>query len=670
MDLTTPIIKLSFIGPVYSRRLKKLNIETLGDLLLHTPSRYLDFRLSSDISRLQIGETVTIKGQIGSFKNVYTKKGNKIQEAIISDSTGKITAIWFNQPFLIRSLKVGMPIALAGKVGWFSRIRAFVSPEYELIKNGQKLIHTGSLIPIYPETAGISSKWLRSRIYNFFPQVKENIIEFLPEELRTEQNLMDLQQAYERIHFPQQEEEAISGKKRLSFDELLSLHLRSLYRKSDWRKNEAAYKLAVNSSAVKQFIISLSFKLTSSQQRAIQEILNDLQKDYPMNRLLEGDVGSGKTVVAASAAYAAFLNGTQTVIMAPTQILAQQHFNTLNNILHSFKVRVSLITSDGIKADPGRSDIFVGTHALIHKKVNFEKVSLVIIDEQHRFGVEQRTHLIKLAGKKKKAPHVLTMTATPIPRTIALTLYGDLDLSTLTEMPKNRIPVKTWVVPTQKRESGYKWIGEQIEKEKIQVFVVCPLIEESEKDTMKQVKAATKEIENLKKYFPERRLGLLHGKIKSKEKEEILNKFREGKIDILVTTPVVEVGIDVPNANIMIIEAADRFGLASLHQLRGRVGRGGKESYCLLFAEKSLSRLAAMEKSMSGPQLAELDLKMRGPGEVFGVRQHGFPDLKIASWQDFELIKKTKKLADEIFENPSKYPSILHHFFPKRISLN
>ncbi|KKU09031.1 MAG: ATP-dependent DNA helicase RecG, partial [Candidatus Woesebacteria bacterium GW2011_GWB1_45_5] len=381
----------------------------------------------------------------------------------------------------------------------------------------------------------------------------------------------------------------------------------------------------------------------------------DLSDKVPMNRLLEGDVGSGKTAVAAIAAFAAFANGFQTVIMAPTQILAEQHYATLNELFKDYKVRLSLITSSTKKSDLGRADVFVGTHALIHKKISFSNIALVVIDEQHRFGVEQRAHLVKKSG----TPHVLTMTATPIPRTIALTTYGDLDLSVLTEMPKGRDKITTWTVPPQKRQSAYGWIKKQLAGSKSQVFIICPLIEESEKETMEGVKAATEEFRNLKSIFSHFKLGLLHGRLKAKEKEKVLGNFRNRKIDVLVSTPVVEVGIDIPNATVMVIEDAERFGLAQLHQLRGRVGRGNKKSYCLLFSKIKYSRrLAAMEKTHSGFELAELDLKLRGPGEIFGTRQSGFAELKVASWGNYELIRETRDLAENIMENPSKFPLV------------
>jgi ATP-dependent DNA helicase RecG len=663
MNPDTPIGQLPLVGPVYIKRLKKLEIKTAENMLLHIPSRYIDFRLISKISRAQLGETVTIKGEVVSIKNIYSKRGKKMQIAEIKDSTGQIEAIWFNQPFLINILQAGTKVSLAGKIDWFGRKKALISPEYEKVLIGRSSVHTGRLIPIYPETAGVSSKWLRGRINDAFSKTKQNIEEYLPNSTLQKLSLSGLVNALEVVHFPKNLEEAQKGRERLSFDELLFIQLKSIYRKLAWQKNRVAHKLGVNRKQITKLIGSLPFNLTSSQKRSIEEILSDLEKDIPMNRLLEGDVGSGKTVVAAITAFVSFLNEKQTVFMAPTQILAEQHFVTLKQIFDPFKLRVALITSAGIKSDPGRIDIFIGTHALIHRTIDFDNVAMVIIDEQHRFGVEQRTHLIKKSRNKTYAPHVLTMTATPIPRTIALTFYGDIDLSTLDELPAGRQPTKTWVVPPQKRESAYEWIDEQIKKDKIQAFIICPLIEESEKETMQQVRAATTEYENLRKIFPDLKIGLLHGKQSAKLKNKVLNDFKKRKSNILVSTPVVEVGIDVPNATIMIIEAAERFGLAQLHQLRGRIGRGKKKSYCLLFTEnktqKASARLSALQKTLSGFELAELDLKLRGPGEVFGTKQHGFAELKIASWQDKKLIKKARNIADEAIKNPKKFSKLL-----------
>jgi len=626
------------VGPIYQKRLEKIGIKTFKDLIYHIPARYLDFREKSPISRLSIGESITIKGKVDSIKNLYTRSGKKIQLAQVSDKSGSVDVIWFNQPFLIKTIKEGETYSFSGKVDWFGRKKAMISP----------LINTFGIVPIYPETYGISSKWLRGKIKTAYQLIGGEITEYLPQTY----GFLDLPSAIKEIHFPNDPDRAKKARERLAFDELLALQITNLKRKSAWQKNHPVYNLEINRKEINQFIDNLPFKLTVSQNKVIDEIIEDLQKPYPMNRLLEGDVGSGKTVVAAAAAFIAFLNGCQSVIMAPTQILAQQHFDTLNNLLQPFKVRISLITSAITEKDLGRCDIFVGTHSLIHQKINIDKVALVVIDEQHKFGVEQREHLVKKIGKKNISPHVLTMTATPIPRTVALTFYGDLDLSTLNETPEGRQKITTWVVPKEKRDNAYKWIDKNIQKIGSQVFIVCPLIEESESETLKDIRSVTKEYQSLKKIFKGRKLGLLHGKLKMEEKNKVVDDFRSRKLDILVATPVVEVGIDIPNATIMVIEAADRFGLAQLHQLRGRVGRSDIKSYCLLFyqneGEKSKARLSAMEKGISGFELAELDLKLRGPGEIFGLRQSGIPELKIASWTDIDLIKKAKEAAEEI----------------------
>lgn len=675
MELNSPVANLPGVGSVYAKRLKRLEIATVKDLLYHVPSRYLDFRGKKNIADIKPGETVTVQGKLLSIKNLYTKVGKKIQLAEIEDETGKAEVVWFNQPFLVRTLKKGSIYSLSGKAELSHNKTSLVSPEYELVSSfSNKTLHTGRLVPVYPETSGVSSKWLRTKISTVLPLVLPKIKDPLPQSILDDFNLIPLARALEKIHFPKSLQEAGAARYRLSFDEILNLNLRSLYRKSLWQKTRTAYKLKISNKMVDSFVKSLPFDLTPSQIRSIEEIIKDLEKEVPMNRLLEGDVGSGKTVVAALASFITFLNGFKTAFMAPTQILAEQHFNTLKNLLGPFKVRIKLLTSSVVKSDLGNPDIIVGTHALIHKASDLENVGLVVIDEQHRFGVEQRTHLIRLSGTRRIAPHVLTMTATPIPRTIALTVHGDLNLSTLTELPAGRKPIETWIVPQRKREAAYNWIQEQIVKEKVQAFVICPLIEESEKETMRQVKAAKSEYEKLLKLFPDLKIGLLHGKQKSDEKNKVLSQFKKGEIDILVSTPVVEVGIDIPNAAIMVIEAAERFGLAQLHQLRGRIGRGSKKSYCLLFTEKysqkSIRRLNALKKTASGFELAEIDLKLRGPGEVFGTKQHGYPDLKIASWQDTSLIRQTREAAEKIFRTPEKYKKLLSLIKKTSVELN
>ena len=647
MDLNSSVRELPLVGPVYQKRLEKLKIRSIRNLLYHIPARYNDFSQMAKISRCRVGETVTLQGTLNSLKNQYTKSGKKIQIGEVEDSTGKITIVWFNQPFLTRTLYPGTDLSLSGKIDWFGTKKALISPEYEITRLGAETVHTGKIVPVYPETYGVSSKWLRTKIKMAYLTCGEEIKEYLPETY----GFITLPEAIRSIHFPNTLKDTEVAHRRLAFDELYFLQSQSLKRKHAWQKNWAAYQLTINKLAIDKFKNSLPFTLTKSQDLAVNEILVDLKRSFPMNRLLEGDVGSGKTVVAATAAFAAFVNGYQTVIMAPTQILAQQHFNTLKQLFSkvSNSVKIKLVTSATSIEQSKSFDIFVGTHALIHQKLNLDKVALVVIDEQHKFGVEQREHLIKKSGQGQIAPHILTMTATPIPRTVALTFYGDLDLSTLTEIPAGRQKITTWVVPPEKREGAYGWIDSQITDHDSQVFVVCPLIEESKKETMKDVKAVTAEHKKLTRLFGKPKVGLLHGRLKAEEKTKVIKRFRNRDISLLVTTPVVEVGIDIPNATIMVVEAAERFGLAQLHQLRGRVGRGLSKSYCLLFtespSEKALKRLNAMRQNLSGFELAELDLTLRGPGEIFGLRQHGIPDLKIASWRDIDLIKKAKEVV-------------------------
>jgi ATP-dependent DNA helicase RecG len=658
MDLNSPITNLPKIGPIFARKFEKLGINTVNDLFYHVPSHYLDYSLITTINKLHPDETATIHATIISIKNIYSKRGVKMQIGSVEDSTGKIMVVWFNQPFLIKTLYPGRKVSLSGKVGFFSRNLCLTSPDYELMEEDDSpTFHTGRLVPVYPETAGLSSKWIRRKMKDAFDMT--TIKDPLPNNILERLHLAEESQAIRLVHFPDNLEEAEKGRERLAFNELLKLELTSLQRKINWKKNKVGNVIKIDRKEIEKFINSLPFKLTDSQLLTIKEIEDDLVRDFPMNRLLEGDVGSGKTVVAAAAAFATFLNGFQTIIMAPTQILALQHYETLKKLLSPFGIRISLTTSDTKMSELGRNDIFIGTHSLIHGKINFDKVGLVVIDEQHRFGVEQRKHLIKKSG----TPHVLTMTATPIPRTIALASFGDMDLSILSEMPKGRLKINTWVVPETKREKAYEWISSQVKRSKSQVFLVCPLIEDSEAETLEDVKSVTTEFTKLKQIFKDLKLGLLHGRLKPKEKNKVLSDFKSRKIDILVTTPVVEVGIDIPNATIMVIEAAERFGLAQLHQLRGRVGRGKEKSYCLLFSNfhsgNAFRRLKAMETMHSGFELAELDLKMRGPGEIFGTAQSGFPELKVASWNNFELLKKAKDLASEIIETPGKFNSLI-----------
>jgi ATP-dependent DNA helicase RecG len=658
MNLQTKVADLFMVGPIYAKRLEKLNIKTAEDFLYHFPFRYDDYSLISPINKVQPGEITTIKGTLVEIKNQYTRHGRKIQKAQVSDKTGQIEIIWFNQPFLVKTLKVGEKYRFSGKIDWFGRKKVMLSPDYESLASE---IHTGRLVPVYHETYGISSKWLRSKIAWLMKQMKTPPADFLPETLRKKNKLEEFNRALKSIHFPKDLKAAEKAKERFAFEELFLLHLEVCQRKEAWLKEKLAFKFFVDQEKVLKFMENLPFDLTLAQKRACREILKDLSENKPMNRLLQGDVGSGKTVIAALAIYLAWLNNTQAALMAPTEILAQQHYQTLKKLLEPLGLRVFLLTGSGKSKDKDNNfDVLIGTHALIHKRAQFKKLGLVVIDEQQRFGVEQRAKLIQKANlPQKMSPHILTMTATPIPRTVALTLYGDLSLSVLDEMPPGRQKIKTWVTPPQKRESAYQWIKKKIKDSDEQAFIICPLIEESE--TLQSVKAAKVEFENLsKKVFPDLKLGLLHGRMKSQEKNEVMKKFKDGFLDILVATPVVEVGIDIPQATIMVVEGAERFGLSQLHQLRGRVGRGSKESFCLLFTPsisgKSFERIKALEKINIGSQLADLDLKLRGPGEIYGTAQHGFFDLKVASFADLSLIETTKKEALKIFSKIDQYP--------------
>lgn len=652
--------KISSLGGVYKRfssSLEKLGIVKLGDFLLHIPFRYDDFSQISEISKIQPGEVVTIRGKILDIKNQYTRRGFTLQKARAEDKTGIIDIVWFNQPYIPKSISKGDLVSFSGKAEYKGNKLQLTSPEYEI---GEDSIHTGRLVPIYPETRGITSKWIRRQIYKILNENEKEIGEFLPDEILERNNLEDLLTSLKKVHFPDNLDEVSVAKQRLAFNELFLIQMASNTRKIEWQKYLNGHKFEVlkNKSATNKLIEKLSFRLTKAQEKALDEIFNDLSKKTPMNRLLEGDVGSGKTIVATISAYLAYLNGYQTVFMAPTEILAGQHYKTISELLTPLGLKVSLSTSS-MKIKHHKSfDVLVGTHAVLGEKIKFEKLGLVVIDEQQRFGVEQRA----IIRKKGKNPHVLTMTATPIPRTIALTLYGDLDLSVLDELPKGRKIIKTWHVPNFKRANANAWIKTQIDEKGSQVFIICPFIEESE--SMQSVKAATKEFENLKSnIFKKYRLAMLHGKLKSKQKDEILNDFKNKKFDILVATPVVEVGIDVPNADIILIETAERFGLSQLHQLRGRVGRNDRQAFCLLFTDSdnlnTTTRLKAMEKTNIGSELAELDLKIRGAGEIYGIRQSGRNFLKIASFSDFDLIRKTKKEAEFIMENVDKYPKLL-----------
>ncbi len=650
MNPKTKIESLPGIGKYYSYKLNRLGIETLEDLIYHFPFRYDDFSKIETIRSVMPGEKISLQGNVWQIKNIRTRGGKFLTVAIVADESGTCEVVWFNQPYLTKTIKAGTQISISGKAQIEGTKLKMISPSYEILR-GENVktptVHTAALVPIYPETEGITSKWIRAKIKNYLDGYLKQESDFMSQEVIKRQKLIGLKEALEKIHFPQKSTDVESAKKRLSFDEIFFIQILSLIRKRSWHEKKKAKAIKTDSQKITSLVKSLPFKLTQAQSRETKQILKDLGRSTPANRLLEGDVGSGKTIVAAIAAYAVLLNDMEVLLAAPTEILAFQHQKTLKEVLSPLGIKVGIWT--GSKKKMGQ--ITCGTHALLSTFKPKKQVGLVIVDEQHRFGVAQRAKLF-MGSQKSLTPHLLTMTATPIPRTLALTLYGDLDLSVLDEMPKGRIKISTFVVPNKKRKDAYGFIEKQVKKER-QAFIITPFVEPSE--TMTSVRSAKVEFEKLKKIFSKKtKLGLLHGRLKSKEKETVIDKFKEGKIDILVTTPVVEVGIDVPNANVILIESSERFGLAQLHQLRGRVGRGEHKSYCLLFtdskAETSQKRLKSMEKIFVGFELAEIDLKMRGPGEVFGLKQSGFTNLKLADITDSEAVANAQKEAQKLLE--------------------
>lgn len=689
MDLKTPLSALPGVGYSFVKKLKNLELNTVEDLLNHYPFRYDDFSNLSNAIEVNIGEKVTLTGEIWSIKNIYTRTRKILTQAVFHDGTSPIELTWFNQRWLINTIKAGDRLQISGKVSKYKNKLSIVAPVWEKVSHQssdisrqtedkkQETLHTGRLVPVYSETFGLTSRWMRTKVVKILDEVLGKIEDPLPESIRD--GMLPLGEAIKKIHLPENYNDVNKARERLGFDELFFIQLATQRARMKWQEKSPTEPFLIDNKKIEEFIKSLPFELTGAQKRVISEITEDLTRNYPMNRLVQGEVGSGKTVVAAVIAYIAHLNKLKTLFMAPTEVLAFQHFSTLTKLLESYGINVGIYTgskkftknqkADGLKGPKEElgvknqeqtkniPEVVVGTHALLSDKLNIEEVGLIIVDEQQRFGVEQRTIL----RNRAKVPHFLTMTATPIPRTIALTIYGDLEVSVIDELPKNRQLIKTYVVPEKKREDAYAFIEKQV-KLGDQVYIITPLIEESE--TIQSVKAATSEFNRLsKEVFPKLKLGLLHGRLSSKEKSAVLDSFKNGKINILVSTTVVEVGVDVPNATIMVIEGAERFGLAQLHQLRGRVGRGSKSSYCLLFSEdKSASgRLKNLEKIYNGLELAELDMKIRGSGEVYGVKQSGRLNLKIADFSDLKLITLAREKATKILQDNlelDKYPQL------------
>ena len=665
-QLTDSIQYVKGVGPKRAELFKRLAINTVEDALTHLPRRYEDRGNFKKISQIKYGEIETISGIVKAAGiNVTTRKRMKIFELVVGDGTGIITAKWFNQPYMKNIFKIGQKVILNGKVkmnNYYGYGAEIDNPEYEVIDDdADMLLHTGRIVPIYPETSGLTSRQIRVIMKTILVTHQSQINDYLPSDILEQNKLMPLSAAFYEIHFPEAEKDIAllnSGRsemhRRLAFDEFFLLELGLALRKKDMEK-EKRDALKINGELTKQLIDSLPFKLTSAQVRVIDEIKGDLTSPHPMNRIIQGDVGCGKTVVALSAMLMAIENGFQTAIMAPTEILAEQHYLNIKSLINKLSLNVVLLTSsrkdkEDIKAvENGDANIVIGTHALIQDDIKFKRLGFAVVDEQHKFGVMQRGAI----KKKGYNPDILIMTATPIPRTLAMSVYGDLDISIIDELPPNRMPIKTMKFYKSHRLDAFKLVKKEILQGR-QCYLIYPLIEESEKVDLK---AATEMAEHLKKdIFPEYNLGLLHGRMKTEEKEEIMRDFKEGRINILVSTTVIEVGIDVPNASVMMIEHAERFGLAQLHQLRGRVGRGQYQSYCLLMAEYPLSddakrRLDIMVKTNNGFDIAEEDLNIRGPGEFFGTRQSGLPELKNANiLRDVKILEAARREAFELIK--------------------
>lgn len=659
IDLEEPVTKIKGIGPKRSQALERLGVRTLMDLMYLFPRRHDDYSKLKPIDKLWYGEEVTV---IGSVKDVSTRvvRGGrmKIVEAVISDKSGSLRVTWFNQPWIANQLSRARQVVLSGEIDQYLGRLTMNNPDWEPLS--ADLLHTNRIVPVYPLTKDLTQKWLRTKIYKTVQTLSPLLKDPLPEGLREKAGLVDLTTAIQNIHFPISEKALQAAKERLAFDEIFLLQMGVLRQKMAWESRRGRI-FNVSDEWMETQLAMLPYQLTGAQEKALHHIRQDLASGSPMNRLLQGDVGSGKTVLAAMAILIITHHEAQAALMAPTSILAEQHLQSLKEILlvegsplAEEEIRLLIgSTPEGEKAsireglERGEVKVVIGTHALLEDPVNFNDLQLAVIDEQHRFGVEQRGTL----RNKGENPHLMVMTATPIPRSLALTIYGDLDISVIDEMPPGRQPVETHVLYPQERERAYTLIQGQLD-EGNQAFIIYPLVEESDKS---EEKAAVEEHDRLsEEVFPEYEVGLLHGRLLPHQKEAVMERFRNKEIQILVSTTVVEVGVDIPNATIMLVEGAHRFGLAQLHQLRGRVGRGDEKAYCLLIpgSKEGIEneRLQAMANTNDGFELAERDLEQRGPGQFLGTRQSGYSELRMAKITDVRLIEKARHFAGEVFQ--------------------
>jgi len=680
ITVDAPVDRLKGVDTKLTARLERLEVKTIRDLLYLFPRRHEDYSTAVKIADLEPGKECTVVATVWEAREVAKgpKGGRRDTEVVLSDDSGNLRAIWFGQRFLARTLKPGSRIAISGKASVFRGQLVFENPEHESLDATGVSVHTGRVVPIYPLTEGLTRRNMRRLTWQAVQDWLGGLNDPLPNTIISRTKLMPLLDAVYQVHYPKNMESWELARRRIAFDELFTLQLAVLTRRRLQRDDVKGIKLVAPADVIDGFYKTLPFPLTDAQKRCIDEIKIDMRGGTPpMSRLLQGEVGSGKTVVALSALLSAAAAGYQGAMMVPTEVLAEQHFLSISNLLSGLDrpvqephlitvylehmdrpVSIGLLTGSSRapvkrelakRAADGTLDILIGTQALIQEGISIPKLALAVADEQHRFGVLQRS---ALQERGKENPHTLIMSATPIPRTLSLTVFGDLDISTINEMPAGRQEVATkWLEPEQ-RETAYGFIRKQIEEGR-QAFVVCPLVDESE--TIES-KAATEEHQRLSEsIYPDLSLGLLHGRMSPKDKDKVMRQFRDGELDILVTTPVVEVGIDVPNATVMMIDGADRFGLAQLHQFRGRVGRGKHKSYCMLLSdtasETAKERLSALADIHDGFQLAEVDLKLRGPGDFFGTRQSGLPSLKMAHITDRELLEMARYEATKLMEN-------------------
>jgi ATP-dependent DNA helicase RecG len=660
IGLNAPLTVLDGIGKHHALTLQSLGLRNLGDLLYYFPRRYDDYSQMKPINRLQYGDELSILASVYSCTSRPVRGGQmQLTEAVVTDGTGFLRLTWFNRPFIAAQLVKDTQLVVSGKVDQFLGRLVMTNPEFELLE--REHLHTNRIVPVYSVTSRISQKVFRRLMFQAVPFWAPRVPEFLPSDIRQSAGLVDLAVALHQIHFPDNNEKLTAARARLAFDEIFLLQLGVLRQKIAWQRGSATIFSQPQTWWDSQQAL-LPFTLTNAQLHVLEDIRADLTSGKPMNRLLQGDVGSGKTIVAALAMAAIAQQAGQSALMAPTGILAEQHYRSLLRLLASAEnqlleeSQICLLVGSTPDAEKerikvglveGSIRIVVGTHALIEDPVVFKNLEFVVVDEQHRFGVAQRAAL----RSKGQSPHLMVMTATPIPRSLALTVYGDLDLTVMDEMPAGRIPIETHVLSPLDRERAYQLIRTQV-KQNHQAFIIYPLVEKGDND---DVKAAVEERERLsKEVFPSLKIGLLHGRMKTDEKDQVMSQFHAGELQILVSTSVVEVGVDVPNATVMLVEGADHFGLSQLHQFRGRVGRGKDPSYCLLIPETDSAveneRLAVMAETNDGFVLAERDLQQRGPGDFLGTRQSGFAELKMANLTDIRLIEKARVHAQKLFE--------------------